>query len=40
MSRFSRALYKQVFPGIDQVCQGSGVSQVETGIHDSTRIRG
>ena len=40
MGRFSRALYEQVIPDMSQVCQGLGVSRVETGIHDSTRIRG
>ena len=40
MGRFLGSLYEQVFLGIVQVCQGSGVSWVELGIHDSTRIRG
>ena len=40
MGRFLRALYEKFFPGIGQVCQGLGVSGVETRIHDSTRIHG
>ena len=37
MGRFPRVLHEQVLLGIRSACQGSRVSRVETGSHDSTK---
>ena len=40
MRRFSYVLHEQVLPSMCLTCQGSGVSRVEIGSHDSTGIHG